>query len=290
MQVGAFDFSSRVVVTARFEDAAGLGPGAMVSVSGVQVGTVEGLTVDHDEAVVTLAVYTGSQVKRGALARIRSRSVLGEKYVQLIPGSDEAGLLEDGDVIETASNQTEIDELVDMLGPILSAIDPEDVSTMMRELSTTIQEDPERLSRMLKNADTLLDNGVKVSRDLPDVLDQTSATLRDARRMVAEIRETNKQGQALLVKADVVLEDIHASTDDLPKLVNDVELTLEQAQKVMEILAASSEDVEVILNNLKEIDKWELRRLLREEGIRVRFRTREVDPEQTEYSRHGRTK
>ena len=38
------------------------------------------------------------------------------------------------------------------------------------------------------------------------------------------------------------------------------------------------DDLRVVLSNLKDIDKWEMRRLLREEGILVRLRPREVVP------------
>jgi phage antirepressor YoqD-like protein len=37
-------------------------------------------------------------------------------------------------------------------------------------------------------------------------------------------------------------------------------------------------DVRQVLENVAEIDKWELRRLLREEGILIRVREREVVP------------
>jgi len=41
-------------------------------------------------------------------------------------------------------------------------------------------------------------------------------------------------------------------------------------------LKDSTGDIKLVLSNLKEIDKWELRRLLREEGIVVRLRESEV--------------
>ena len=40
--------------------------------------------------------------------------------------------------------------------------------------------------------------------------------------------------------------------------------------------------IQTVLDNLTEIDKWELRRLLREEGILIRIRPREVELPETE--------
>jgi hypothetical protein len=42
-------------------------------------------------------------------------------------------------------------------------------------------------------------------------------------------------------------------------------------------LGPITEDARTVLNNFKDIDKWELRRLLREEGILIRLRQSEVD-------------
>jgi alpha-ketoglutarate-dependent taurine dioxygenase len=39
----------------------------------------------------------------------------------------------------------------------------------------------------------------------------------------------------------------------------------------------STDSIETVLANLSEIDKWELRRLLREEGILVRFKENQVE-------------
>jgi hypothetical protein len=42
-------------------------------------------------------------------------------------------------------------------------------------------------------------------------------------------------------------------------------------------LKESTGDIKLVLSNLKEIDKWELRRLLREEGILLRLKAGEVE-------------
>jgi hypothetical protein len=45
---------------------------------------------------------------------------------------------------------------------------------------------------------------------------------------------------------------------------------------ILDNFNGQKETIDRVLSNLAELDKWELRRLLREEGIRVRLRTSEV--------------
>src|SRR5688572_23900110 len=98
-----------VLVTVPFEDAAGLKTGAEVAIAGVEVGKVTGLAVDHDRAVGTLRLWTPVRADVGV--RIRQKSLLGDKYVELVPHSRDAALLVTGDVLPVVGPQTEIDEL-----------------------------------------------------------------------------------------------------------------------------------------------------------------------------------
>ena len=76
--------------------------------------------------------------------------------------------------------------------------------------------------------------------------------------------------------ADVAASRIE---EKLPGMVADAEVTVAELRSLAEALGENEETIETILANLEEIDKWELRRLLREEGILVRLRHSEVVPE-----------
>ena len=71
----------------------------------------------------------------------------------------------------------------------------------------------------------------------------------------------------------------------IPQTVAEAELLLGETREAMAEGRAvlrkvddSTEDIAIVLDNLSEIDKWELRRLLREEGILVRLKKSEVVP------------
>jgi hypothetical protein len=87
----------------------------------------------------------------------------------------------------------------------------------------------------------------------------------------------------MLDRADAILVDLAPAAEAAgargPKIAEDAEAAMAQARALAEQLGGEKERIERILSNLEAIDKWELRRLLREEGIVVRFREQEVVPE-----------
>ena len=65
-------------------------------------------------------------------------------------------------------------------------------------------------------------------------------------------------------------------------MVADARAMVKDSRALMKRLERSTEKIELVIDNLSEIDKWELRRLLREEGILVRFKESEVEPGEAE--------
>ena len=121
------------------------------------------VTVDGKKALVTLALREDAAMRKDVVARIRARSVLGEKYVELSPQSENEALLKDGDELQVGLEPLEIDELVTSMGPMLAAVDPQAVADLVNALSQAVKQDPERLNRMLADTETLLHNAALAS-------------------------------------------------------------------------------------------------------------------------------
>lgn len=91
-RIGEF-FSPRVILQALFADVKGLKRGAPVWLSGVEVGNVSQIILpmeDHTQMIrVVIEVDAGVQplIKTDSTAMIRTLGLLGDKYVELTPGS-----------------------------------------------------------------------------------------------------------------------------------------------------------------------------------------------------------
>lgn len=77
-------------VTADFSSVGGLRAGDAVQISGVKVGNVESVDLDHDSflARVTLNLEDGLELPADTAALISSESLLGGLYMSLEPGAD----------------------------------------------------------------------------------------------------------------------------------------------------------------------------------------------------------
>ncbi|MCB9759209.1 MAG: MCE family protein [Alphaproteobacteria bacterium] len=284
VKVGAVkDIGDNVRVTAIFDDVSGLKDGAAVAVAGVEVGRVSSLKVDFDKAQIGLIVSRSADVREDVIVRLRARSVLGEKFIELVPQSPDAPPLEDGAILTRTEGQVEIDQLVTEMGPLIGAINPEQVNSLLTALIDTLNEDPERAGRMLDDLETLLHNAAVASEGAPDLVSEARATLSDTRSTLTEFRTLARDGKPVVQRAEAVLINLEAASEDLPGIVDaippvidKVDATVTDAQGVVMVLSGNAERIDHILENVEEIDKWELRRLLREEGIKVRLTSAEV--------------
>lgn len=76
-------------VTATFSTTGGLQRGAEVEIAGVKVGRVEKIALEDYEAVVTLSIDSSIELQEDAIASIKTRGLIGEKYIRITPGGSD---------------------------------------------------------------------------------------------------------------------------------------------------------------------------------------------------------
>ncbi|MBP6115799.1 MAG: outer membrane lipid asymmetry maintenance protein MlaD [Neisseriaceae bacterium] len=98
---------------ANFSDVGGLKPKAPVKASGVVVGRVNDISLDHEtyQAVVTLSMDAQYQFSTDASAEILTSGLLGEQYIGLMQGA-EAEDLQDGDTLSLTSSALVLEQLI----------------------------------------------------------------------------------------------------------------------------------------------------------------------------------
>ena len=76
-------------VTATFSTVSGLREGARVEIAGVRIGRVHQIVLENFQAVVHMRLDTQVQLQEDTIASIRTRGLIGEKYIRLSPGGAE---------------------------------------------------------------------------------------------------------------------------------------------------------------------------------------------------------
>ncbi len=103
------------IVVATFNRIDGLLVGAPVRLGGIQVGTVDGQSLDvHYRAVTTLRISSDVKLPTDTSVAIHTDGLFGSKYVVLEPGGDEE-LLGTGDEITFTQDAMIVAELLELI-------------------------------------------------------------------------------------------------------------------------------------------------------------------------------
>jgi len=103
IQLGGLDIfdAGTYEVSAKFTNATGLRRGAPVEMAGVRVGRVSGIALDGEDARLTLRLDESLRLSRDSIASIRTKGILGDKYVSLSQGGAEKLIPPGGRIRET---------------------------------------------------------------------------------------------------------------------------------------------------------------------------------------------
>jgi phospholipid/cholesterol/gamma-HCH transport system substrate-binding protein len=100
-------------VQGEFDSVAGLKDGASVEIAGVEVGRVDRIALDpkSERAVVFMRINEGLKLTEDVIASVRTRGIIGDKYITLAPGGSDKFLANNGRIRETES-AVDLEELV----------------------------------------------------------------------------------------------------------------------------------------------------------------------------------
>jgi len=94
---------NNIEIQAEFDSVTGLKTGATVEIAGVQVGQVERMVLHGDRATVVFAIKPGVKLFGDAIASIKTRGLIGDKFVSISPGGSDKELPPGGKIRETES-------------------------------------------------------------------------------------------------------------------------------------------------------------------------------------------
>ena len=91
-------------IYANFENASGLKTGCAVEVAGVEVGRVVSIQLTPMyQARIKLVLQDGLRIHDDAIASIRTKGIIGDKFIKLSPGNSEKIVPPGGKIINTES-------------------------------------------------------------------------------------------------------------------------------------------------------------------------------------------
>jgi phospholipid/cholesterol/gamma-HCH transport system substrate-binding protein len=94
-----------------FSNVGGLKTGSPIVIAGVDVGRVKSITLENYQARVVLSLPRDIKIQEDAIASVKAKGLIGEKYIEITPGGSEKIIKPGGRIRETQSS-IDLEELL----------------------------------------------------------------------------------------------------------------------------------------------------------------------------------
>lgn len=168
--------------------ATGLIKGSVIRTAGIPVGTIKEISLQSGQARIDISVKNEVELKTSAAVAIRSSGILGDKFIEVIPGDESDPPLPDGGQILNVSDQGSLDNVMTKVGAIADSL-----KKVADNLADAVSEDGTNkhiLGRVMQNVE-------KLTADL------------------AQITGENKE------QIGEIVDQVHNITGTLDELIND---------------------------------------------------------------------
>ncbi|MBW1789754.1 MAG: outer membrane lipid asymmetry maintenance protein MlaD [Deltaproteobacteria bacterium] len=96
---------------ADFSNAGGLKNGSSVVIAGVEVGKVKTIDLEDYQAKVIMQLPSDLKIQEDAIASIRTKGLIGEKFVEITPGGADR-ILEPGEQILDTEPAIDVEQII----------------------------------------------------------------------------------------------------------------------------------------------------------------------------------
>jgi phospholipid/cholesterol/gamma-HCH transport system substrate-binding protein len=217
-------------VDALFSSVAGLDEKATVRIAGVRVGQVSAVGLEGRQARVTLLLEQPVALTQGTTARIASLGLLGEKYIEILPGPSANPPLPAGTVLRGTTPPT-FDEAMSKFNDIGNSIKQvtdslsgggdlgHNINALLAEVESTsrtirllVEENRANVGSTVRNLDQF---SATLARELPRLADQMNRALDQIAGVLEENRGNVKDS---LANARELTEKLQVSAENLNKI------------------------------------------------------------------------
>jgi len=271
-------FQEGFLLKAHFRSVEGLVPGAQVQIAGIKVGSVKNVLFDSDRSQA-LALMEIKDAYRNVIpddsrVYIRTKGLLGDKFLVIEPGRPNARKLKPGETIRMVVEPTDTEKVFETIGVVA-----QDLQVLTREARRQLidEKGSQKIDRIITNADAsfsdvkeilgrnkekinkTMDNTDSATKGLNEIVtrnrDRINRTVDDLERVTKDVRE-GRGTLGKLVNDEALYRDTHGLVRDMRgisrsiqsgrgavgRLINDPELYFE-ARRAIRNMNKTAEDV-----------------------------------------------
>jgi phospholipid/cholesterol/gamma-HCH transport system substrate-binding protein len=215
-----------------FDSALGLAKNSPVRVAGVQVGNVEKIALENEKAKVVFHLPLQVTLYQDAKAYLKSEGFLGEKFVEITPGTPGTSKLQPNAVVAQGAPPADVEQFLSNMSAIRD--DVKEVIKPMGDLLKAV--DPKKVEGMVDHLE-------KFSGQLPGIASDSKETIQKAKEAFSRIEEIGdkvNRGEGTLGK--LISDD--SIYQEAKKTVETARVAMDQVKGPVETLKSVSEKIE----------------------------------------------
>ncbi|WP_354699670.1 hypothetical protein DSM112329_05391 [Paraconexibacter sp. AEG42_29] len=284
---GGGDYKVKVL----FPTAASMGPGASVRIAGIQVGKVTSVERKGAAAVLELKIGKGkTPLPEDTRAAIRLRTLVGENYVELLPGRSTRTLASGGILpVSQTENYVEADEILSVLrgktrdrarqliqgfgsgldgqGVRLNAMlkDTGDVVPAADDVTAILGKDRQQVAAVVDHVGdvmreigdrdtsirTLASAGRQTFQALADRDDGLKATLEELPPTLRQVQETSGLVKSVTARSAPVVANLARAVDDLRPVIANLRPAAQEGRGIMRNLSSAAPKLTMTADKLR---------------------------------------
>ncbi len=237
---------------ARFPTAEGLVQGAQVQIAGIKVGTVKNLQFEAESGQVVALLDMRKEyehtIPKDSRVLVRTKGLLGDKYVAIDPGKPNARKLKTGETLESTFEATSTEKVLETVG-----VAAQDLQVLLRDARKKIIDEhgAERLDDIIKNSQGITKNLNELLGTNKGKLDRTIHNADSAMSGLQRIFGENKE------KISRTLANLESATGGVNEIVGQnkdkLNSTVNGMERISRTLGKSSPKIEKLVSDLESL-------------------------------------
>ncbi len=246
----------------KFKSMAGVDLKSPVKIAGVEIGKVEDIKLADNMAELTLRIIDGITIPEDSGAVVRGTGLMGEKHIEIVPGSPKAKKLTAGGEIVQTSSPPDMDQLFTQLSDVISDIkgvtstlnkvfSGEEGKESLRAIVENIRDvsanlnnalSGNRLGRMIENFEAFSQDMKEISGQNREAISQTVANLEEFSKILKD--RTPDISESLKVAADNLSDIIKENRGNLKDTVENIKVASNKLQDTLDSITKVSKKIE----------------------------------------------
>lgn len=249
-----YNSSNSYLLSAILDDTTGIVLKTKVVIAGVQIGNINGISLEGRQARLTLRIDNRVKIYSNATITKRASSILGDYYIEINPGTPDFPLLKENEEITRVIRPVKVEDIFESLNVIT-----QDIRLVTRSLSEVFGSKEGRGSMQ-----DIVNETQKISQQVSALLMQNAESLHQIMSNIEEVsknlRIISSGSQVDIIEAIKNIKDLTHDTKLLVKNVQDIvgkkegELSegVTDFKKIMQQLNRSLSNIEKVTESIEK--------------------------------------